>query len=322
MAHPLIDALPGFPVKISAVLPSLDKAWADEGEDAARASQMNLVLMFGAGVTPADAQARFDEAIRFAQRYPCRLVVLAARPAAEAAAALEAKVNVLCFFDPSRRGKRCCEALMLAHGAPTPELESLVSTWLEGDLPVNVWAHGVTADEFKPWLGWTARCRRVVADRSLVGDAFFLQAFPKPQSVRDLSVARCLPVRQALGQYLAAHKPAELVRGLRSVTVAHRAGMRGEAYGILEWMRSCLTHCAGLTRSHLDVTFALSEKPPAGDCLDAEWVFADGARFSWEHSEGCSHATIAFTRSHDSRKISQRVAFMAAPEALSEAVFF
>ena len=164
MAHPLIDALPGFPVKISAVLPSLDKAWADEGENAARASQMNLVLMFGAGVTPADAQARFDEAIRFAQRYPCRLVVLAARPAAEAAAALEAKVNVLCFFDPSRRGKRCCEALMLAHGAPTPELESLVSTWLEGDLPTNVWAHGVTVDEFKPWLNWTARCRRVVAD--------------------------------------------------------------------------------------------------------------------------------------------------------------
>jgi len=98
--------------------------------------------------------------------------------------------------------------------------------------------------------------------------------------------------------------------------------MRGEAYGILEWMRSCLTHCAGLTRSHLDVSFTLSEKPPAGDCLDAEWIFADGARFSWEHSEGCSHATIAFSRSHDSRKLSQRVAFMAAPEALSEAVFF
>jgi hypothetical protein len=38
---------------------------------------MNLVLMFGAGVSPEDAQARFDEAIRFAQRYPCRLVILA-----------------------------------------------------------------------------------------------------------------------------------------------------------------------------------------------------------------------------------------------------
>ena len=36
-------------------------------------------------------------------------------------------------LERSRRGKRCCEALMLAHGAPTPELESLVSTWLEGD---------------------------------------------------------------------------------------------------------------------------------------------------------------------------------------------
>jgi hypothetical protein len=117
-------------MKISAALPALDKAWAEEGEDATRASQMNVILMFGANVTPDDASARFDEAIRFAQRYPCRLVVLAARPAAEAMAALEAKVNVLCFFDPSRRGKRCCEALMLAYGAPTAELESLVSTWL------------------------------------------------------------------------------------------------------------------------------------------------------------------------------------------------
>ena len=211
---------------------------------------------------------------------------------------------------------------MLAHGAPTAELESLVSTWLEGDLPVNVWAHGVTVEEFRPWLPWTSRCRRVVADRSLVGDDFFKLTFPNPKSVRDLAVARCLPVRQAVGQYLAAHKPAELVRGLRTVTVSHRAGMRGEAHGILEWMRSCLTHCAGLTRSHLDVTFVLSEKPAAGDCLDAEWAFADGARFSWQHSEGCSHATVAFTRSHDTGKISQRVAFMGAPEALSEAVFF
>ena len=63
-------------------------------------------------------------------------------------------------------------------------------TWLEGDLPVNVWAHGVTVDEFKPWLAWTSRCRRVVADRSLVGDDFFRLAFPNPKSVRDLAVAR------------------------------------------------------------------------------------------------------------------------------------
>ena len=322
MAHPLIDALPGFPVKISAVLPSLDKAWADEGEEAARASQMNLVLMFGANVTPDDAQARFDEAIRFAQRYPCRLVILAARPAAEAVAALEAKVNVLCFFDPSRRGKRCCEALMLAHGAPTPELESLVSTWLEGDLPVNVWAHGVTVEEFAPWLRWTARCRRVVADRSLVGDDFFKLTFPNPKSVRDLAVARCLPVRQALGQYLAAHAPAELVRGLRSVTINHAPGLRGEAAGLLEWMRGCLTHCAGLSRSHLGAEFALSPRPPSGDNLDAEWVYADGARFSWEHADKGTRAIITFTRSRQSAPVTQRVALMAAPEALSEAVFF
>jgi hypothetical protein len=87
-------------------------------------------------------------------------------------------------------------------------------------------------------------------------------------------------------------------------------------------MRGCLTHCAGLSRSHLAAEFATTSQPPAGDNLDAEWVYADGARFSWEHAEGCSNASIVFTRSHDTRKISQRVAFMGVPEALSEAVFF
>ena len=211
---------------------------------------------------------------------------------------------------------------MLAHGAPTAELESLVSTWLEGDLPVNVWAHGVTVDEFKPWLSWTARCRRVVADRSLVGDAFFKLAFPNPKSVRDLAVARCLPVRQALGQFLAAHAPAELVRGLRSVTINHGPGLRGEAAGLLEWMRGCLTHCAGLSRSHLGAEFALTPQPPSGDNLDAEWAYADGARFSWEHADKGTRAIITFTRSRQSAPVTQRVALMAAPEALSEAVFF
>lgn len=322
MPHPVIDALPGFSVKVSAALSALDKAWAEEGDDAARASQMNLVLMFGASVAPVDAQARFDEAILFAQRYPCRLVVLAARPPAEADAALEAKVNVVCFFDPARRGKRCCEALLLAHGRPTKELASLVSTWLEGDLPTNLWAHGVTGSEMASWLPWTARCRRVVADRSLIGDSFFDLAFPVPSSVRDLSVARCLPVRQALGQYLAAVAPADLVRGLRSVVVSHGSGMRGEAHGVLAWMRECLTHCAGLTRSQLGASFELSTDIRPGDCLGAEWKYADGAVFRWEHAEHCTRASISFTRSHDAQVITQRVAFMGPAESLSEAVFF
>ena len=322
MSHPILDALPGFPMKISAALPALDKAWAEEGEDATRASQMNVILMFGANVTPEDASARFDEAIRFAQRYPCRLVVLATRPTAEAMAALEAKVNVLCFFDPSRRGKRCCEALMLAYGAPTAELESLVSTWLEGDLPTNLWAHGVTAEEFRPWLNWATRCRRVVADRSIVGEAFFALPFKNPLSIRDLSVARCLPVRQALGQYLAAHAPTDLVRGLQSVTISHGPSLSGEAAGLLAWMKGCLTHCAGLTRAHLGAEFKLSAKVPAGDNLDAEWVYADGSRFSWEHADQGTRAIIIFTRSRQPAPVTQRVAFMGAAEALSEAVFF
>jgi hypothetical protein len=322
MAHPILDTLPGFAVKISEALHSLDKAWANEGEESARASQMNLVLMFGSQVTPTEAQARFDEAIVFAQRYPCRLVILAARPKAEAIAPLEAKVNVVCFFDPARRGKRCCEALILAHGEPTPELESLVSTWLEGDLPTNLWAHQVTAEEFKPWLSWTARCRRVVSDRSLVGDEFFNLPFPVPTSVRDLSVSRCLPVRQALGQYLAANSPADLVRGLQSVTLSYGTNLKGEAQGLLAWMKSCLQRCAEVSKTPLKATFQIAPTPSPGDNLDAEWVFEDGAKFSWEHADQGTAATYFFTRIHGGVVVKQRVAFMPPAEALSESVFF
>ncbi len=322
MAHPILDTLPGFPHKVSAALTALDKAWAEEGEEAARASQMNLVLMFGAGVKPEDAQARFDEAVLFAQRYPCRVIVLAARSAAESKAPLEAKVNVVCFFDPARRGKRCCEALMLAHGKPSNEIESLVSTWLEGDLPVNLWVHGVTDEEMDPWLSWTQRCRRIVADRSLIGNDFFSLPFPKPSCVRDLSVARCLPVRQALGQFLAAHSPELLVRGLKSVTLNHTPSMRGEAAGLLNWMRDCLQGCSRVSGLPLQATFELSEEAPVGDNLDAEWSYEDGSHFSWEHAEQGTWAGLKFSHDNTVESMAQRVAFMGPSEALSEAIFF
>lgn len=322
MAHPILDALAGFPLKVSSALAALDKAWSDEGEEASRASQMNLVLMFGAGVKPDDAQRRFDEAVLLAQRYPCRVIVLAARSKADAEMPLEAKVNVVCFFDPNRHGKRCCEALMLAHGQPTNELESLVSTWLEGDLPVNLWVHGVTDAEMEPWLPWTRRCRRVVADRSATGDDFFALPFPRPATVRDLSVARCLPVRQALGQFLAARKPEDLVRGLNKVTLSHTYSMRGEARGLLNWMHDCLTACAQVSGVKLKAEFKLSEDAPTGDNLDAEWFYDDGSHFSWEHADQGTAAGLRFTFGKETQSLAQRVAFMGAPEALSEAIFF
>jgi len=76
---------------------------------------------------------------------------------------------------------------------------------------------------------------------------------------------------------------------------------------------------AVMTATQQDNTMKSTDQ---GHFSQGQGLDADGMRFSWEHSEGCSNATIAFSRSHDSRKLSQRVAFMAAPEALSEAVFF
>ena len=61
---------------------------------------------------------------------------------------------------------------------------------------------------------------------------------------------------------------------------------------------------------------------PPGDSLDAEWVYADGSRFSWEHADQGTRAIIRFTRSRQPEPVTQRVAFMPPAEALSEAIFF
>ena len=68
----LIDVLPGIKLPVGAVSEELSKMWGGNKENALsefRASQMNLVLHFGRTVSPDEAKARFEIAVRFAQRF-------------------------------------------------------------------------------------------------------------------------------------------------------------------------------------------------------------------------------------------------------------
>ncbi len=322
MASDVLAALPGAPVRVNEALGALAHAWSAEGEQAVRASQMNLVIMLGAGISPAEAAATFEQAQAFARRYPCRLVVLARRTAAEDALPPEAKAHVACFLESARRDKRCCEALMLAHGPHTLQLQSLVSTWLEADLPAYLWCRGVDAEALRPWLALAPRFTRVIADRSADGDGFFGLPWPRPEAVRDLSVARCLPVRQALGQFLSSHTTADLVRGLRTVTVSHGVGRQGEARGLLAWMHSSLEACAISARLPLGATFTVSDNCRATACIAIEWTYDNGNHFAWEHAEKGTRASVAldFAASHQSFDLA--IPFLPAETALSEALFF
>lgn len=322
MASDVLAALPGAPVRVSEALGALSHAWAAEGEQAVRASQMNLVLMLGAAVTPAEAAAVFEQAQAFARRYPCRLVVLARRAAAEDGSPPEGKAHVACFLDPARRDKRCCEALMLAHGPHTVQLQSLVSTWLEADLPAYLWCHRVDAADLRPWLSLAPRLTRVVADRSVEGDAFFALPWPQAEAVRDLSVARCLPVRQALGQFLSSHATADLVRGLRSVTVSHGEGRRGEARGLLAWMRDCLGACAIDARLPLAARFELGAACRATSCLAVEWEYDNGNHFAWEHAAEGARSSVALDYAASHQAFALAAPFLPDEVALGEALFF
>ena len=322
MASDILAALPGAPVRVNEALGALAHAWSAEGEQAVRASQMNLVLMLGAGVGPAEAAGIFEQAQAFARRYPCRLVVLVRRAADADVLPPEAKAHVACFLDTARRDKRCCEALMLAHGPHTLQLQSLVSTWLEADLPAYLWCHRVDADALRPWIALAPRFTRVIADRSIEGEDFFSLPWPRPESVRDLSIARCLPVRQALGQFLSSHTPADLVRGLRNVTVSHGDGRAGEARGLSGWMHGCLTACAEASRLPLAATFTVNPTCVAGSCIAVEWSYDNGNHFAWEHAEQGARASVALDYATSHQSFALAVPFLPPEAALGEALFF
>ena len=161
----------------------------------------------------------------------------------------------------------------------------------------------------------------MVLDRSVDGDAVFA-AWPRPEAVRDLAASRCLPVRQALGQFLSGHAPADLVRGLNRVRVAHGPEHRGEAFGLLEWMQQGLRACAEQSGQPLVAEFIIDGSCRKGACLSVEWDYNNGNHFAWEHAATGSRATVALDYATSHRAFDLAVPFSEPDLALGEALFF
>ena len=108
----LIDKLPGVAMSVESVTDTLRHMWdADAGGGQGpmdfRASQLNLILHFGLSTTVGEGQEHFNTAIRFAQKYPCRIVVLCPLESVGAESEFEGKLFSQCYIgkhlrDPKR----------------------------------------------------------------------------------------------------------------------------------------------------------------------------------------------------------------------------
>jgi hypothetical protein len=302
----LMDVLPGVAMPVEAVAETLAHMWdtvdADGGPGIGfRASQMNLLLHLGMRTSEDEAKELFATLLVFAQRYPCRILVLCPFEDGDGASrpAFVGKVFSQCYMGTQLRDVRCCEALILSF-APDQSafLESQMSLWLEPDLPVINWFHRVPARRISQhYRNFINRSRRVLFDRAVEGDAYDEVDLGDPAKVRDLAAVRTLPLRQHFGQFLAGFDPKELVDGLTEVSLKYSPSLKYEAMHYLGWQQAAISKCmAGSDRTQpRHKTEVVDRDEPM---LEIGWRYADdGSQLHLEYhaqrSAGRIHGCLA-----------------------------
>jgi len=325
----LIDVLPGIDLPVGEVTSRLDHMWESEATgspSAFRASQMNVVLHFGWGVTAEEAHARFEALLTFAQRYPSRIIVLC--PSREIQdASMRAKLFSQCYIGDSHREMCCCEALILGY---QPEncgyLANQVSVWLEPDLPSYHWFCGVPGERIEDYFdNLLIGVRRSIYDSSYEGKDLNQLNWPEAAGVGDLAMARLLPVRQAIGQFLSGYAIEDLCRGLESVTVRHGESTWGEGLRLMDWVRECLAACKGCEDCAAETACYSTEEcdeQEAGCSLALEFGYSDERYFKWRKFCEGSMGEIEALLGQSEEKISTRVKPLAAEQMIAEALFF
>ena len=326
----LIDALPGISLPVEEVTQRLDSMWA--GGDASerspsefRASQMNVVLHLGKEVKASDARVRFDGLIRFAQRYPSRIIVLCPRDSGSDQ--MTAKLFSQCYIGSSHREMCCCEALLLSY---QPEgsgfLSNQVSTWLESDLPTYHWFSGVPSHRISGYFtNLLAGVRRCVYDSSIEPEDVSSLDWPQPQRVYDLAKARILPVRQSIGQYLSGYNQEMLCAGLKTITIRYVASLRGEAEALREWVTVCLRACFDRPDAgHEFPSIHLARSEPMEDpaCLSMMWDYANENSFYWSMDQAELRGQIKSRFVGREEQILTQISLLPLEKALAEALFF
>lgn len=325
----ILEKLPGITMPIAEVNRQLGRMWHTEKEGASapsefRASQMNLILHFGIQTKPEDAQARFQEAIAFSQRYPSRILVLCPENKHQGERFLEAKLFALCYIGDTPRSMCCCEALML--GYPPNEkgdLENQISIWLESDLPTCHWFHRVPAERIRShYLSFTRGMRRVLYDSSVEGPDFCQIPWRDPDRAKDLANARILPIRQSLGQYLSGFPPEILTKGVVGLELTHSKDLLGEAHCLARWMKGCLKDSG--CPDDLAISIEESSSAKENHSIEGSWKFKDSTHqfsFSFRLDQSQGHIKACFGEM-EIEDYPIECHLLAPHEAISEAIFF
>jgi hypothetical protein len=327
----IFNALPGIEVPVGAIAKSLAQMWTDTGADGrptlemddAKATQVNFVLHLGLNTTAEDAAQQFDVVVKFSQRYPSRIVVLCPLHADVPAPEMRAKIFGECFLGRSKSDKRCVEFVMLSYSrSARPFLENQVSTCLSTDLPLYYWAHRFSASgRLADYRYLLSRAKRVLIDSAIAPADALTYPWPNPSATRDLVYCRLLPVRQTIGQYLAAYAPGVLATGLTGVTVAHQESLAAEGRVLLAWLQRRLAACGAQADALKLRTEVLSAKE--GKSLAISFDYSDPARFfRWSGDLATGHALFESDLGSGRTKLSAAVSLLKPENALSEAMFF
>ena len=141
---------------------------------------MTFVLHFGFDHTPESARETFDTVLRFAQRYPCRIVALC--PQLEEADRLRSKVFGECYIGHSQAEMSCCEAIIVVYpDSQRGFLENQVTTLVESDLPLYYWPSRVHAGPKLADYGFFLnQARRIVIDSAIENETVLSFEWPRP----------------------------------------------------------------------------------------------------------------------------------------------
>ena len=327
----IFNALPGFEVPMSSVLASLASLWemgkpgAKSAPSEFRASQMNLVLHLGHDHTPESARGMFDAVLRFAQRYPCRIVALCPRLSETGKDDLGAKVFGECYIGKSRAEMSCCEAVIV--GYPNSQrgfLENQVTTLIESDLPLYYWPSRVrSGPKIAEYDFFLTHAKRIVIDSSIENETVLDFDWPKPENLHDLANARLLQVRQSVGQFLSYYAPSDLIRGLTKVEIVAEPGLKAEAGFLRKWVRGNLRACADETGVGFDdEVVEVRPSSEGGRSMELAWVYTDERSFTWAVDFESGRASIESNFGGTRVSRTSIVRLLTTEQALGEALFF
>jgi hypothetical protein len=165
-----------------------------------------------------------------------------------------------------------------------------------------------------------SQAKRVILDSAESPADAMRYPWPNPAAIRDLAYCRMLPVRQGVGQFLAAYAPASLTEGLSGVEVLYRAAWRAEGRVLATWVAERLAAC-GWAAAPGGVE--VRERAEPGVDLGMRFRYAGVAKeFAWSGDLAAGHAHFRADFGQGRTELTAGLALFAPEVALSEAMFF